>query len=146
MVGGRVTKEPQAPSITPRSLHAEAMEHCLELTDMVYASGSLEEGGTYDREGARSRGGGPSGDHPTRLGGDRQRLADVPVLRDHAPSRPQVAPAVRRAWLGGSQGPLTDTHMIPNATKPEVKLATVSRDLKLASVDSNRSPNLVTPW
>jgi hypothetical protein len=36
--------------------------------------------------------------------------------------------------------------MIPNATKPEVKLATVSRDLKLASVDSNRSPNLVTPW
>jgi transposase InsO family protein len=42
-----------------------------------------------------------SGDHPPRPGGDRQRLADVPLLRDHAAGLLHLAPALSGAWTGG---------------------------------------------
>jgi hypothetical protein len=79
----------------------------LELTDIVYTSGPSDEGGTRDREGAGPHGRAPPGDHPPRPGGDRQRLADVPVLRDHPPGLLQVAPPLRGAGPGGAARPLT---------------------------------------
>src|SRR3990172_5029316 len=43
----------------------------MELTDIVYTSGSPEEGGTDDRAGAGPRRRAKAGDHQARQGGDR---------------------------------------------------------------------------
>ena len=68
--------------------------------------GSLRsEGRTDDRARARPSGGPPAGDHPPRPGGDRQRLLDLPLLRDHAPGLLHLAPSLRRARSRGAPGP-----------------------------------------
>lgn len=63
---------------------------------------------SIEREGARPRGGTTSGDHPPRPGGDRQRLDDLPVLRDHPTGLLQVAAALRGAGPGGPSRPSPD--------------------------------------
>jgi hypothetical protein len=85
----------------------------LELTDIVYTSGPPRRRGIRDREGARTRGGPPAGDHPPRSGGDRQRLVDLPLFRHHAAGLLHLAPPVRGARPGRAPGPLTTTPRDP---------------------------------
>src|SRR3954471_22106859 len=86
----------------------------LELTDIVYTSGLPRGRGTDDRTGADAGSRSTPGDHPPRSGGDRQRLGDVPLLRDHPSDLLRVAPPLREVRPGGPSGAIT-----PPARQPE---------------------------
>jgi Homeodomain-like domain len=86
----------------------------------VYTSGLPDEGGTGDRSGDCAGCGAPSGHHSPRAGGDRQRRAHVPVLRDLPDAVLPVAPPVRRARPRGLRPRSRRPRTTPNATDGEV--------------------------
>jgi transposase len=101
---------------TPRPLSRSVTK----TTDIVYTSCSRIEGRTDDRARARPSGGPPTGDHPPRSGGDRQRLVDLPLLRDHAPGLLHLARRYEEQGLEGLRDRSRRPHVSPNATKAEV--------------------------
>src|SRR6266516_3258018 len=79
----------------------------LELTDIVYTSGPPRGRGTDDGARARPWSSSAVGDHPPCPGGDRQRLVDLPVLRDHPSGLLRLAPPLPSGGPGGASRAVT---------------------------------------
>ena len=92
----------------------------LKLTDIVYTSGPPSEGGADDRSRTGSERCTPAGDPAPCPGGHRQRLQDLPSLRDRPARYYTWLRRYEELGLEGLRDRSRRPHVSPNAADAEV--------------------------